>query len=87
MISLDFAPFPSYFMALHGREPDVTHRDGIHPKGFTMGKVFIDRREGERRIGERRNLTPEGYKMQQRVLETISERRLNVERRQRERRD
>ncbi len=51
-----------------------------------MGKVFIDRREGERRIGERRDHTPDGLKLQNKRLEAISERRLNVERRQRERR-
>lgn len=51
-----------------------------------MGKVFIDRREGERRIGERRDFSPEGIRLQQRRLEGADERRLNVERRQRERR-
>ncbi len=51
-----------------------------------MGKVFIDRREGERRIGERRDHTPETMKLQQRLLETIADRRMHVERRQRERR-
>ena len=51
-----------------------------------MGKVFIDRREGERRIGERRDLSPEGLKLQQRRLETMPERRIEGERRQRERR-
>jgi hypothetical protein len=51
-----------------------------------MGKVFVDRREGARRIGERRDFTPDGLKMQQRRLEGTNERRLNVERRQRERR-
>ncbi len=51
-----------------------------------MGKVFIDRREGERRIGERRSFTPDGLKMQQRRLESISDRRMGAERRQRERR-
>jgi len=51
-----------------------------------LGKVFIDRREGERRIGERRDFTTEGLKMQQRRLESTSDRRMGVERRQRERR-
>lgn len=51
-----------------------------------MGKVFIDRREGERRIGDRRDFSPESLKLQQRRLEGTNERRLDVERRQRERR-
>jgi hypothetical protein len=51
-----------------------------------VGKVFIDRREGERRIGERREHSPDSLKMQQRRLETMPERRMAVERRQRERR-
>jgi hypothetical protein len=51
----------------------------------TMGKVFVDRREGARRIGERRDFTPDGLKMQQRRLEGTN-RRLDVERRHRERR-
>jgi hypothetical protein len=51
-----------------------------------MGKVFDDRREGSRRIGERRDFTPDRIKLQQRRLEGTNERRLNVERRQRERR-
>lgn len=51
-----------------------------------MGKVFIDRREGERRIGERRDLSTEGFKLEQRRLETSPNRRMGVERRQCERR-
>ncbi len=51
-----------------------------------MDKVFTSRREGERRIGERRDLSPDALKLQQRRLESMDERRLGVERRQRERR-
>lgn len=51
-----------------------------------MGKIFIDRREGERRIGERRDVSSDGLKLQHRRLESTDERRLQVERRQRERR-
>ena len=51
-----------------------------------MGKVFIDRREGERRIGERRDLSPEGSNLMQRRLETMSDRRSGEDRRKRQRR-
>lgn len=51
-----------------------------------MGKVFIDRREGERRIGERRDLSPEGLKLMQRRLETMPDRRLGEDRRRQQRR-
>jgi len=51
-----------------------------------MGRVFIDRREGERRIGDRRESTMDALKLQQRRLETMPERRMSAERRQRERR-
>ena len=51
-----------------------------------MGKVFIDRREGERRIGDRRESSLDSLKLQQRRLETMPERRMFAERRQRERR-
>lgn len=51
-----------------------------------MGKVFIDRREGERRIGDRRESSLDALKLQQRRLETMPERRMCSERRQRERR-
>jgi hypothetical protein len=62
----------------------TTHITGT--KVTEMGKVFINRREGERRIGERRDFSPEGLKLQQRRLEGTGERRLHVERRHRERR-
>lgn len=51
-----------------------------------MGKVFIDRREGERRIGERRDLTPEGFALMKRILETRSDRRTGNDRRADDRR-
>jgi len=51
-----------------------------------MGKVFIDRREGERRIGDRRESSLDSLKLQQRRLETTPERRMGAERRQCERR-
>jgi hypothetical protein len=51
-----------------------------------MGKVFIDRREGERRIGERRDASPEGSLMMQRYLETMPDRRSGEERRNSNRR-
>jgi hypothetical protein len=51
-----------------------------------MGKVFIDRREGERRIGDRREISLDSQKLQQRRLETMADRRLGAERRQGERR-
>ncbi len=46
-----------------------------------MGKVFIDRREGERRIGERRDLSPEGIRMMELRLETMPDRRDDEDRR------
>ena len=52
-----------------------------------MGKVFIDRREGERRIGERRDTTPEGMLMMQRYLETMPDRRNDEDRRESKRRN
>lgn len=51
-----------------------------------MGKVFIDRREGERRIGERRDFSPDGLKLMQRRLETMPERRDDQNRRKSQRR-
>ncbi|MCX6639478.1 MAG: hypothetical protein NTW14_03230 [bacterium] len=51
-----------------------------------MGKVFIDRREGERRIGERRKLSPEGLALQKRLLEAMQNRRNDQDRRAEERR-
>ena len=51
-----------------------------------MGKVFIDRREGERRIGQRRDSSPEGNLMMQRYLETMPDRRNGEERRNSDRR-
>ncbi len=51
-----------------------------------MGKVFIDRREGERRIGERRDLSPEGLLLMKRILETRPDRRCGSDRRQGDRR-
>ena len=51
-----------------------------------MGKVFIDRREGERRIGERRDLTEEGMMLMQRYLETMPDRRNSDDRRNESRR-
>jgi len=51
-----------------------------------MGKVFIDRREGERRIGERRDLSPEGLQLMARRLETIPDRRNGEDRRRNDRR-
>jgi hypothetical protein len=55
-------------------------------KEALMGRVFIDRREGERRIGERRDVSPEGLMLMQRRLETMPDRRMEEDRRQRERR-
>ncbi|MFH1862440.1 MAG: hypothetical protein ABH878_06455 [bacterium] len=51
-----------------------------------MGKIFVDRREGERRIGERRDFSPAGLAMQSRWLETMPERRKNGDRRDKSRR-
>jgi hypothetical protein len=51
-----------------------------------MGKVFIDRREGERRIGERRDLSPEGLLLMKRILEARSDRRKGSDRRRKDRR-
>ena len=51
-----------------------------------MGKVFIDRREGERRIGERRDLSTEGLLLMTRRLETIPDRRSGEDRRKDNRR-
>lgn len=51
-----------------------------------MGRVFIDRREGERRIGDRRDFSPEGIALMMRRLETMPDRRMEGDRRQRERR-
>ncbi|MBU0517359.1 hypothetical protein KJ564_00310 [bacterium] len=52
-----------------------------------MGKVFIDRREGERRIGERRDRSPEGTLLMNHILETRQERRDVGDRREQKRRD
>lgn len=51
-----------------------------------MGKVFIDRREGERRIGERRDSSPEGVLLMKHILETRQDRRNGSERRSEDRR-
>lgn len=51
-----------------------------------MGKVFIDRREGERRIGERRNFSPDGLMLEKRLLDAMQNRRASTERRRCDRR-
>lgn len=51
-----------------------------------MGKVFIDRREGERRIGERRDFSQEGLLLIQTYLETMPDRRNSDDRRKDSRR-
>jgi hypothetical protein len=51
-----------------------------------MGKVFIDRREGERRIGERRDQSSDGLSLMERRLETMPDRREGEDRRKRSRR-
>ena len=51
-----------------------------------MGKVFIDRREGERRIGERRQQSTDDLSLQTRRPETMLDRRKGEDRRKRSRR-